>query len=37
MQNFLIPRENIVRAVRVNYHYNTSNCERSMKLGTNIY
>ena len=27
----------IVRAITVQYHYNTSNCERSMKLGTNVY
>ena len=26
-----------MRAIRVQYHYNTSNCERSMKLGTNVY
>ena len=27
----------VVRAIRVQYHYNTSNCERSIKLGTNVY
>ena len=27
----------IVRPIRAQYHYNTSNCERSMKLGTDVY
>ena len=30
-------RPSLVWAIRVQYHYNTSSCERSMKLGTNVY
>ena len=34
---FLCCQFYIVRAIRVQYHYNTSNCERSMKLATNVF
>ena len=30
-------KNTIVRAIRVQYHYNTSNCEKSMKLDANLY